>query len=337
MDLVRGGALGGNVEQSQFVEDGLHCPIRFAEKDAAPHPCEGPSESLEHELSLHVLAELFEREIVVPITLDGQALTVTFHYQIDAPRSDLPTRDNVVAGLHQVLHDIALEAGLDGLFFVVEISREQIRCLRVLNEAPPQVGRLKVGSRVQGVDDPHLVPRPAGGYVVPLLEHLLITKIERSACGGIHNGHEKHIALVSLKLRRGSAQQAMPFVQIGSKMQSQEAIDFQSLFLAHKGHDTKTGWPSELVDLVVGVFKCRAYERSNDLGLRVVDFSIPGGAGDVIGNEVRSQPHAARISQRFNVTDVRELVAELNDFGATAKVLNQPNGLPERLASQVVD
>jgi hypothetical protein len=52
--------------------------FRFAEEDTPPYAGEGRSESLEHGLSLHVVAELFKREIAIPIALDGQALTTTF-------------------------------------------------------------------------------------------------------------------------------------------------------------------------------------------------------------------------------------------------------------------
>src|SRR5205807_7063143 len=75
---VRGRPLGRNVQGLQLVEDRLHGTVRSAEEGTAPHSCEGPSESLEHRLSLHVIAELFEREIPIPIALDGQTLAVTF-------------------------------------------------------------------------------------------------------------------------------------------------------------------------------------------------------------------------------------------------------------------
>src|SRR5207244_11284936 len=109
-----------------------------------PHSCEGPSESLEHRLSLHVIAELFEREIPIPIALDGQTLAVTFHDQTDAPRSDLPPRNDVVAGPDQVLHDIAFQCGLEVFFFIVEGPSEEVGCVRVLNEPPAEGGGVKV-------------------------------------------------------------------------------------------------------------------------------------------------------------------------------------------------
>jgi hypothetical protein len=106
----------------------------------------------------------------------------------------------VVAGLDETLHGIALECGLAPSFLVVEGPREEFWRLRVLDEPPSQVARLKVLLRFQGVDDPHLVPRAAGRYVVPLLEHLLVAKVECSACRGVHNRHENHVSFISLKL-----------------------------------------------------------------------------------------------------------------------------------------
>lgn len=120
-------------------------------------------------------------------------------------------------------------------------------------------------------------------------------------------------------------------------MRSQETVDFQSLLLTHKGYDTKTVWPPEFVGLVFGLFKCRCYQRSNDISFLVVDLSVPCRAWDVISKDVRFQPNAARISQWFNVTVVRKLVAELNYFGDAAEVLNQPDRFAEGLAGQIVD
>ena len=160
--MVRSRALTRNLQRLQLVEDGLHGAVRSAEKDTASHACEGPPQPLEHGLPLYLVAELFGREISIPIALDGQTLPVPFHDQIDTPRTDLPPRNDVVAGLDKILHDIALECGLGPSFLVVEGPREAFRSLRVLDEPAPQVARLKVRLRVQGVHDPHLVTRAAG-------------------------------------------------------------------------------------------------------------------------------------------------------------------------------
>jgi len=135
--------------------------------------------------------------------------------------------------LNQTLHDIALESGRDILAFAVERPRQELGGLRVLNEPSPEVAGLEVCLWIQGVDNPHLVACPAGGHIEPLLEHLLVTKVEDFACWGIHNGQENYISLVSLKLRGRATQQTMPFVQVGSKVRSQEAVDFQSLLFSH--------------------------------------------------------------------------------------------------------
>jgi hypothetical protein len=208
---------------------------------------------------------------------------------------------------------------------VVEGSSEEFGRLGVLNETPPQVAGLKVRLRVQRVNDPHLVSRAAGRHVISLLEHLLVTKIERSIRRGVHNGKENHVSFISLKLRRGSTEQAMPFIRVGSEVGSQEAVDLQSLLLAYKGNDANAGWGSELVGLVLCLFKCCCDERRNDSGFLAVDLSVPGRADDGVGKNVRPQSNVARIAQRFDVTIVRKLIAELDDFANAAKVLDLPN------------
>ena len=233
MGAVRSGTVSWNVQRAQLVEDRIHRAIGIAQEDAAPHARKSPSEPLEHGLSLQVITELFEREVSVPIALDGQVPAVPFHDQIDAPRANLPPWNGVVAGLNQTLHDIALKGRLDVFFFVVERPHEEFGGLRVLNEPSPEVAGLEVRSWIQGVNNPHLVSRPAGGHIEPLLKHLLVTKVEGIAYRGIHDGQENYISLVSLKLRGRSTQQTMPFVQVGGKVRSQEAVDFQSLLLSH--------------------------------------------------------------------------------------------------------
>ena len=115
-------------------------------------------------------------------------------------------------------------------------------------------------------------------------------------------------------------------------MHPQKAVDFQGLLFSHKRHHAKTGRQSELVGLVFGLLKCRCDERSNDSGFLTVDLPVACGAGNVMGKDVRSQPNAARISQRLNVTVVRKLIAELDDFANAAKVLDQPDRFTKGLA-----
>src|SRR5258707_8192256 len=128
----------------------------------------------------------------------------------------------------------------------------------------------------------------------------------------------------------------MPFVQVRSKVRSQKAIDLQSLLLSHKRHHAKTGRLSELVGLIFGLLECRRDERSNDSGFLAVDLSVACRAGDVIGNEVWSQPNAARISQRLNVTGGRKLVSELNNTGDAPKMPNQPDGFDQGFSCQIL-
>ena len=289
-------AHAGDLQQLQLVEERSHRAVRVAEEDTAPHARECPSEPFEHRLALNVVAELFEREITISIALDSQTLSVSFHNQIDAHGADFPSRNDVVAGLNQSLHDIAFEGRLNIRFLVVEGASKEFGRLGVLNETPSQVAWLKVRLRVQRVNDPHLISRAAGGHVIPLLEHLLVTKIERSARRGVHNGQENHITFISLKLGRGSTQQTMPFIRVGGKVCSQEAVDLQSLLLAHKGNHANAGWRSELVGLVLCLFKCGCDERSNNSGFLAVDFSVPGRADDGVGKDVRPQSNVARIA-----------------------------------------
>ena len=154
---------------------------------------------------------------------------------------------------------------------------------------------------------------------------------------GVHHRYEDYVPFVSLKLCGCAAEQAMTFIQIGRKIRPQEAVDFEGLFLTHKGHYAKTGGQSDFVGLVFLLFKCRDYERGNDFRFFVVDLSFPCRAFDPISNDMRSETNPARIPQWFYVTVVRELVTELDDFGDTAEVFNQSDRFSEGLTGQIVD
>jgi len=139
----------------------------------------------------------------------------------------------VVAGLNQTLHDIALESDGTSLPFAVG-GLVRSSGLRVLNEPSPEVAGLEVCLWIQGVDNPTSVACPAGGHIEPLLEHLLVTKVEDFACWGIQNGQENYISpRISFIIARTCHTANDAVRTVGSKVRSQEAVDFQRLALLH--------------------------------------------------------------------------------------------------------
>jgi hypothetical protein len=91
---------------------------------------------------VHVISELFNGQLAVALAFDGQTPAISFNNEIDATRTDLPLRNDVVAGFDQMLHDIALECRLNRVPLVLQSPGEEFRRLGVLNEPASQVTRL---------------------------------------------------------------------------------------------------------------------------------------------------------------------------------------------------
>jgi hypothetical protein len=65
------------------------------------------------------------------------------------------------------------------------------------------------------MNDPHLIAGAASGDIKTLFEEFLIPQGERTALGGVDQGDEHHVALITLELRGVSAEHAMEFVTVG--------------------------------------------------------------------------------------------------------------------------
>ena len=89
----------------------------------------------------------------------------------------------------------------------------------------------------------------------------------------------------------------MALIQVGRNVSSEEAVDFESLFLSHEGDDSETRPVSEFVLLIFRLFERGSRERSGDFGLLTVDFTVPSRALNAVGDRVWFQNNAAGIPQ----------------------------------------
>src|SRR5579859_6560022 len=112
----------------------------------------------------------------IAVAFNGQAFTIALNHQVDSVRAYLPLRSYLVAAGFKASHQLALERGLGFLLFLGLLQRphEMAGIVGVLNQLPPQIALFKIALRGEGMDNPHLVPCPAGGDVEALLEYLLI-------------------------------------------------------------------------------------------------------------------------------------------------------------------
>src|SRR5215472_7696464 len=187
------------------------------------------------------------------------------------------------------------------------------------------------------MDDPHLIAGAAGGNVEALLEEFLIAKGKLAAFGGIHERNEDYVALVALKLRGISAENAVEFVAVWRNVFAEEVVDFDGLLVTDKRDHAKADGLASLVFPVFGKLDGCGQQRGDRERFLTVEFAIAAGAGDAVSDGVGQELHAAGITQRLDAVVVGNQVTELDDFRDAAEMLNETGGAAERLPRQIVD
>ncbi len=108
---------------------------------------------------------------VVPITLYGQSFASPFDDQVDPVRTDRPVRGNAIAHLHESPHHLAQTFGVGCLFVLRTCGRERLWISGVENELFSKVALLQINIRIERMDHPELVTRPACRDVEAFLVH----------------------------------------------------------------------------------------------------------------------------------------------------------------------
>ena len=288
-------------------------------------------------MPLHVCGKFFERIVAVTVTLDDEAFSVAFNNEIESERSNFPMRRNAVAGGGEALHYVAFEIGLRAIFFFFQKTHESRGIFGVLDELAAEVVSFQVIVRAKGVDNPHLVPRAAGGNVETLLEEFLIAERQGAALGGVNKRDEDDVSLVALELRRVSAEDAMEFVAIGRDTRADEVVDFNGLFVPNERDYAEAHRLTGVILFVFRLFHCSGDKRRHGEGFLAIEFAVAAGASDAVGDGVRAQMNAACITQRLDAAIIGNHVAELDDFWDAAEMFDETSCAAEGLAREIVD
>src|SRR5712692_10614769 len=329
--------VGRNFKQLELFKNRFHGAVRVTEKFSAANARENPAHALEDGLAVHVLGKFFERMIAIAVALDGQAAAVAFHNQVNSKRSHTPLRSNVITGSNKALHDFAFEGGLSALFLLFESAHEAAGILRMFDQLAAKIVGLEIVVGTEGVDNPHLVASAAGGDVEALLEQFLIAKRERAALSGVNQRNKDDVAFVALELSGVTAEEAMKFVAVGREMRAKKIVNLDGLFIADKRNHAKAGGLPGIILLVFGLLDSRDQERGGGQGFLTIDLAVAAGTGDAIGDGVRTETNAAGIAQRLDAVIIGNQVAELDDFGHTAEMLDQASSAAEGLAREIVN
>src|SRR5690349_10242248 len=110
----------------------------------------------------------------------------------------------------------------------------------MLEEPAPEVAGLQITIGVERMNHPHLVTGPACGDVEPPL--LVITVIEDEwpiLTWRVDHREKHHIALVTLKVWRASADEPSLFVNSWVEKFLKETVDFFGLRVSQKANDAK--------------------------------------------------------------------------------------------------
>src|SRR5262249_31708364 len=146
-------------------------------------------------LVLHVLGQLADFYGIswIALAFDSQALPITLHHQIDQILADAPVRRDSIAMVFNMLHQFTLEWRryflLIGFF---QDAHEMAGIVSVFYQLPAQVAMFEVLLRVEGMDNPHLVPAPAGSDVEALFKDLLIAQAQGPALVRIDQRDENY-------------------------------------------------------------------------------------------------------------------------------------------------
>src|SRR5213594_155888 len=185
---------------------------------------------------------------------------------------------------------------------------------------------------IHRVDDPQLITRAAGRYVVDALPLVRATQGQRLALRrGIDDREEDDVALVPLKLGGVAAQDPAASILGRAHAPSQDRVDLERLLRANHA-DRADRAAFELFEPADG-----RDQRGHFEGFRIVRLVLRDRALDPVRDQVRVDLAGGRLAQGQDLSAIAELIAELDDLGDTAEVLDQPDDAPEGLAGQIVD
>lgn len=151
----------------------------------------------------------------IPVTFDGQSLPVALDDEVDSTSTNFPLGCDAEPGTNKPSQDFTFKRRFSAPFFVFKDSQQRIWILSMLYQPAAKISGPQVRLDIQGMDHPHLVAGTACGNVVSLLEHLLVAKGERTACGCVDHGKKHYVSLIALELSRGAAEDSVAIVDIG--------------------------------------------------------------------------------------------------------------------------
>src|SRR5262249_1457975 len=172
-------------------------------------------------------------------------------------------RRDAIAGSAEALHDIAFEIGLRTIFLFFEETHEARGIFGVLDELAAEIVGLQVVVWAQGVNNPHLVARTAGGNIETLLKEFLIAEGKRAAFGSIDKRNKNDVALIALELCGVSAKYAVELVAIRRNTRANQVVDFDGLLVANERDDPETHRLACIILLVFGLLHGRSEKRSH--------------------------------------------------------------------------
>src|ERR1700742_5060898 len=108
-------------------------------------------------------------------------------------------------------------------------------------------------------------------------------------------------------------------------MRMQQLVDLQRLIFSNQRNNAEAGSLASLVELIFRLLDRRDHQRSDCLSLLPIHFPVSAGALHSDRDGVWTQRDARCITKRLDLAEIRQFVAELNDFGHTTKMLDQAN------------
>src|ERR1700739_2163092 len=148
---------------------------------------------------------------------------------------------------------------------------------------------------------------------------------------------KNNIALVTLELRRISAEHPMEFVAVRRDMRANQIVYFNSLLVPHERNHTEAHRLPAIILLVFGLLQRSGQQGCHRERFLAIDLAITAGAGNTVREGVRMKMDAACIAQGPDGPVVRNQVTELNDLWYAAEMFHQTSSAAERLPRQIVD
>src|SRR5260370_40557751 len=124
----------------------------------------------------------------------------------------------------------------------------------------------------------------------------------------------------------------MEFVAVGREMGAKKIVNLDGLFIADQRNDAEAGGLPCIVFLVSRLLNGGDKERGGGQGFLTIDLAVATGAGDAIGDSVRTEMDAAGVTQRLDAVIVGNQVAELDDFRHAAEMFDQASSAAKGLA-----